>query len=253
MPPYVTRYGWCGGPRRLPRLVGITPHRLNSAIAVLFMIGSACFVVGSVPAYISAVGGHADAMTYVVGAVFFTSASLAQLLQANTPEMTAVDEESQHRRTSVRWWAWRPHDKAWLAAATQFPGTVFFNITTTAALVTYTSVRDENQQVWRPDVFGSILFLVSSTYAVQALARARITHQLRTLPGTIAWLNMLGSILFGISAIGAYVLPDGSAVDEAAALGGTLLGAVCFFIGAALMFPAWRHALPLPTLEGEPT
>ena len=215
------------------------------------MIGSACFVLGSVPAYISAVSERTDAMTYVIGAVFFTSASFCQLLQANTPAMTAVDERSQREPTPVRWWAWLPHDKAWLAAATQFPGTVFFNITTTAALVTYSSTRAEDQHVWRPDVFGSTLFLVSSWYAVLALGRSSFASQLRTLPGGIAWVNMLGSILFGISAVGAYVLPDGSTVDEVAAIGGTLLGAVCFFAGAALMFPAWKHAVRQPSIQGE--
>lgn len=204
------------------------------------MIGSACFVVGSVPAYLDAVGAQADAWTYVVGAVFFTSASFCQLLQAQTPAMTAADELSQHRRTPVRWWAWLPHDRGWMAAATQFPGTLCFNVSTIAALATYTSTQAENQHVWRPDVFGSTLFLVSSWYA------------LRALPGLIPWLNMVGSILFGISAIGAFVLPSGSAVDDAAAVGGTLLGAACFFAGAALMLPAWSRAVRHSPPEGEP-
>lgn len=231
----------------------ITPKNLNATIAGLFMIGSACFVLGSVPAYFNAVSETTDAMTYVVGAVFFTSASFCQLLQANTPAMTAVDEQSQHRRTPVHWWAWLPHDKAWLAAATQFPGTVFFNITTTAALVTYSSTREENQHVWRPDVFGSTLFLISSWYAVRALGHTSFWSQVRSLPGGIAWLNMLGSILFGISAFGAYALPSGSVVDEAADIAGTLFGAACFFAGAALMFPAWSHAVRQPSTQGEAT
>lgn len=230
---------------------GIRPIHLNATIAVLFMIGSACFVLGSIPAYVDAVGTTADGVTFVVGSVFFTSASFAQLLQAQTPAMTDVDEQSQHRRTPVRWWVRLPRDKAWLAAATQFPGTVFFNVTTTAALVTYSSTQAENQHVWRPDVFGSTLFLISSRYAVCALGRGSFVDQLRTLPGGIAWLNMLGSILFGISAIGAYVLPTGSAVDEAADVAGTLFGAACFFAGAALMFPAWKRAVRQPSTRGE--
>jgi hypothetical protein len=219
---------------------------------VLFLIGSACFVVGSVPAYVDLVGGSADAVTFVVGAVFFTSASLAQLLQAQTPAMTDVDVHSQHRPTAVRWWSWRPHDRAWLAAATQFPGTLCFNVSTVAALATYSTAHDENHHVWRPDVYGSTLFLVSSVYAVLALDRSSFAVQLRTLPGGIAWLNMLGSVLFMLSAVGAYLLPDGSAVDDVAAVGGTLLGAACFLAGAALMFPAWSHAVRLSRPQGEP-
>lgn len=217
------------------------------------MVGSACFVLGSVPAYVDGVGQHADAWTFVVGAVFFTAASFAQLIQAQTPAMTAADARSQHVRAPARWWAWLPHERSWLAAATQLPGTICFNVSTIAALATYATVQAEDHHVWRPDVYGSTLFLISSAYAVAALDRSPFVHQLRTLPGAIAWLNMLGSILFGLSAIGAYVLPDGSAVDDVAAVGGTLLGAACFLAGAALMFPAWTRAVRPPLTPGETT
>jgi hypothetical protein len=36
---------------------------LNSAIAWLFIVGSACFVLGSVPAYVHAVGATIDGVT----------------------------------------------------------------------------------------------------------------------------------------------------------------------------------------------
>ena len=44
----------------------LRPRRLNAAIAALVMIGSAGFAVGSVPAYASAVGATADAVTFFV-------------------------------------------------------------------------------------------------------------------------------------------------------------------------------------------
>jgi hypothetical protein len=88
---------------------------------------------------------------------------------------------------------------------------------------------------------------------VRALGRTSFASQLRSLPGSIAWLNMLGSILFGISAFGAYVLPSGSLVDETADIAGTLFGAACFFAGAALMLPAWSRAVRQPSIQGEPT
>ncbi|WP_395656099.1 hypothetical protein [Nocardioides sp.] len=215
------------------------------------MIGSACFVLGSVPAYLDAVGTTVDGVTYFVGSIFFTSASLGQLLQAQTPEMTGVDEQGQHRPTRVRWRAWLPHDRNWLAAASQFPGTLFFNVSTFAALADYTSFQDVDQQVWRPDFFGSTLFLVASAFALLALEQHGLRQQLRTLPGQIAWINMLGSILFMLSAIAAFVLPSGVPVDDALAVGGTLFGAVCFLVGAALMFPAWRHEVRSATTGGD--
>ena len=74
----------------------IRPVRLNASIASLFVLGSACFVLGSVPAYVNAIGGVADGVTYFIGSIFFTTASFLQLLQTQTPSMTDVDEAHQN-------------------------------------------------------------------------------------------------------------------------------------------------------------
>ena len=114
--------------------MAMRPTFLNAVVAWLFIIGSACFVLGSVPAYLNAVGGVADGVTFVVGSIFFTAASLGQLLQAQTPAMTTADPSQRETPVRLRLWSWRPHDRNWVAAATQFPGTLFFNVSTTAAL-----------------------------------------------------------------------------------------------------------------------
>jgi hypothetical protein len=215
----------------------VRPVRLNAAVAWLFMAGSACFVVGSVPAYVNAVGGWTDGVTYFVGSVFFTTASFGQLLQAQSPAMTGVDDVGQRVRAPVRWWAWLPHDRSWWAAVTQFPGTLLFNVSTFASLAHNATVQESNRDVWRPDMYGSTLFLVASTFGVLAVGRAR------ALPWRIAWLNLAGSVLFMASALASYVLPTGDLVSTRVSVVGTLLGAVCFFVGAALMLPAWRAAV----------
>jgi nicotinamide riboside transporter PnuC len=221
----------------------VRPVHLNAVIATLFIVGSACFVLGSVPAYVNAVGGLADAVTYFVGSIFFTAASYAQLVQAQTPSMTEVDAASQYAPEPVNFWGVRPHDRNWLAAITQFPGTLFFNISTFVALDRNPSVQEVDRHVWRPDVFGSTLFLVASVFGLLAVGRIR-SVRLRSLPWWIAWLNMIGSILFMASALASYVLPStGDLIDEPASIRGTLLGAMCFLIGAALMFPAWKRAI----------
>ena len=219
------------------------PVRLNAAIASLFVVGSACFVLGSVPAYINAVGGVADGLTYFVGSIFFTSASFLQLLQSENPSMTKVDDDQQNTPEPVAIWRWRPHDRSWLAAITQFPGTVFFNISTLAALAQNASVEQQDRHVWRPDLFGSTLFLVASVFGIFAVGRFW-SFQPRSVPWQIAWLNMIGSILFMASALGSYVLPaTGDLVNVRITVLGTLLGALCFLVGAALMFPAWRRSV----------
>ena len=213
------------------------PVRLNAAVAWLFMVGSTCFVVGSVPAYVNAVGGWVDGVTYFVGSIFFTAASYGQLVQVQSPSMTEVDDVTQHLPAPVRWWAWRPHDRNWWAAVTQFPGTLLFNVSTLAALARNATVAESDRHVWRPDMYGSTLFLVASTFGVLAVGGSR------SLSRRIAWLNMVGSVLFMASALAGYVLPTGELVSTRVSVAGTLLGAVCFFIGAALMLPAWRDAV----------
>ena len=227
----------------------VRPRSLNAGIAWLFMIGSSCFAVGATPGYASAVGTVADLVTFFVGSLFFTSASYCQLLQAQSPAMApgAADVDSQGMRAPIRFWAWLPHERGWLAAATQFPGTLAFNVTTSAALVTGLTVAEQDRQVWRPDFVGSVLFLVASTFAILALSAGRRLWDVREWEWWIAWLNMIGSIAFMASAIASFVLPSsGDYISVAVSDAGTFVGAVCFFLGAALMLPAWRAAVRAP-------
>lgn len=203
------------------------------------MIGSTGFALGSVPAYASAVGTTADAATFFVSSIFFTLASFGQLVQAQSPALAPTGTAHDGQPQPARLRAWLPHDRDWLAAVTQFPGTLFFNATTLLALVQGLTAQQYDRVVWRPDFYGSVLFLVSSTYAVLALGRF-LTWRPRSAFWRIAWLNMLGSIAFMASAVGAYVLPKTDvAISPAWASSGTFAGAVCFFTGALLMIVAW--------------
>ena len=220
----------------------LRPRRFNTAVGALFMIGSTGFALGSVPAYASAVGTTADAATFFISSIFFTLASFGQVVQAQSPAPAPTETARGKERQPTHLRAWLPHDRNWLAAVSQFPGTLFFNATTLSALVQGLTARQYDRVVWRPDFYGSVLFLVSSTYAVLALGRFLSWH-----PGSpfwrIAWLNMIGSMAFMASAIGAYVLPKtGVELSPAWANGGTFAGAVCFFAGAWLMIPAWKTA-----------
>ncbi len=220
----------------------LRPRRLNTTVMTLFMIGSACFAAGTVPAYAAAVGSTADAVTFFAGSLFFTTASFGQLLQSQSPHMastgTARDDEPQ----PISLLAWLPSQRVWLAAVTQFPGTLFFNVTTFRAIVTATDASNYDHVVWRPNFFGCILFLISSTFAILAVGRL-LSWRPRSADWRIAWLNMIGSIAFMASAIGALIMPDtGSAVDAHLANNGTFVGAVCFLLGALLAIPAWRAA-----------
>src|SRR5215207_8573460 len=231
------------------------PARLNSAIAWLFMLGASCFALGAIPAYVHAVGANADAMTFFVGSLFFTSASFCQLVQAQSPGTTGVDASGQNRPAPVRLIGWEPDDRGWLAAATQFPGTLFFNVSTLAALTHNTNAAESDRYVWRPDLFGSVLFLAASAFGILAVSGRFLVVERRSVAWWVAWVNMLGSVLFMASALASYVLPStDELVSTRLSVAGTLLGAVCFLVGAALMFPlgARGSSRPPTPSRGEP-
>ena len=202
----------------------LRPRRLNTAIAALFMIGSFGFALGCTSAYASAVGPTADAVTFFVSSIFFTTASFWQLVQSQSPAVAATGTARDDERQPVRFLAWLPHDRGWLAAATQFPGTLFFNGTTFWAITVAVSNSQYDKVVWRPDFYGSILFLVSSAFAILALGRIWRWRP-REAAWWVAWLNMIGSVAFMASAIGAFVIPrTDAAVDLTLADRGTLRG-----------------------------
>jgi hypothetical protein len=102
-------------------------------------------------------------------------------------------------------------------------------------------VQEQDRHVWRPDFVGSILFLVASTFGILALGRFWSLRP-RSFPWRIAWFNMVGSIFFMASALAGFILPStGEVINTRVTVAGTLLGAVCFLIGAALLLPAWRR------------
>src|SRR4051794_31612754 len=117
-------------------------------MALFFAAGSACFVVGPFPGYVDLVGPKADAVTFFVGSVLFTTGGLLQLRLALREGRAAV-------------WA----------AAVQSAGTLFFNATTFRALHTTLSNPDYDKLVWRPDALGSVCFLVSGVIAYAASER----------------------------------------------------------------------------------
>jgi hypothetical protein len=186
-----------------------------------FAVGSICFALGAIPFYAEWAGAVGVGVTFFVGSIFFTAAGFIQLsLSGRRPPRKGTN----------------PADRAdWWAAAIQFAGTLFFNVSTFVALLAAIADPTRLGAGWRPDAWGSVAFLVSSVLAVVATKdRGELWDtDARTWHGT--WLNLLGSIAFGVSAVGAYVVPDtGSLVSMFWANLGTLLGALCFLVAALL-------------------
>ncbi|WP_405149331.1 YrhK family protein [Nocardia salmonicida] len=186
-----------------------------------FAIGSVFFAVGAVPFYADAVGAVVTNTTFFVGAIFFTLAAFIQLaLSGRRPARRGSD-----RTVRSDWWA----------AVVQFVGTLFFNLSTSAALI---SAVNENARVgsgWRPDARGSVCFLVASALAVVATTERDRLWDPKARTWRCTWLNMVGSVFFGVSAVGAYIVPATSDfVSQLWANLGTFLGALCFLAAALL-------------------
>jgi hypothetical protein len=181
-------------------------------MALFFAAGSVCFVIGPFPGYAGLVGSTAVAITFFVGSIMFTVGGALQVWLA------FPDRGSPGPGRAALW-----------AAGAQSAGTIFFNLTTFHALQTAPPQAAYDRLVWRPDAFGSICFLVSGVIAYRASPRNgwRPAHD---QPGW--WepsINLLGCILFGISAVAGYLVPStGSILDLAAANWTTGVGAACF-------------------------
>ena len=186
------------------------PSALGRWIAVLFMIGSACFVAGSMAGYSTLVGATADAVTYFVGSIFFTSAAYLQYVECISADRRALPEAGRRRRLlaielrRIDWWA----------TAVQLLGTLFFNVTTFTAIDAHLTAKQSDLVVWTPDALGSICFLVASQLAYAEAGHAWVSWQPSDAGWRIAALNMLGSIFFGISAIAGWVQPTRAALER---------------------------------------
>jgi len=153
-------------------------------MALCFVAGSACFLIGPFPGYAGLVGDTADAVTFFVGSVLFTAGGTLQAW---------IAFPQRHVSAAGR--------AAWWAAAVQFLGTLFFNRTTYQAMHTALSSSEYNKLVWRPDALGSICFLISGVIAYRA-SRRRGWLPMRDERGWWeAAVNLLGCLLFAISAI----------------------------------------------------
>lgn len=182
----------------------------------LFVIGSSLFALATVPGFAPAAGAGAANVLCFAGSFFFTSAAWIQLSLS--------------------------HDESradYLCAATQFVGTLLFNVSTGAAVWAQT-VIEQRRLVWAPDATGSVAFLVSGVLGIVAVSAAAGRFAPASRDWQAQWVNMIGCVAFGASALGAFVTRRGVTEDALLANVGTFLGALCFLAAALLVLPARR-------------
>jgi hypothetical protein len=186
----------------------------------LFAIGSSLFAIATVPGFLGSAGAGTANWLCFAGSWFFTAAGWMQL------------------RLSGQEWT-----NEWLCAVTQFLGTILFNVSTGSAVVAH-AVLTERRLVWAPDATGSVAFLVSGVFGVVAVSIGIGRLALKSRDWQAGWINLIGCVAFGVSAVAAFVRIDGATVDTTLANLGTFVGAVCFLAAALMLLPQWASRAP---------
>lgn len=192
------------------------PSARNWWIAVLFMIGAALFALGCVFFLSNFQDKSVLDTVFFVGSIFFTSAAFTQFRRAIIA-----------RAGKVVYWS----------GLSQLIGTLMFNMNTFDAFFDLSWV-ERDLLIWTPNILGSILFQISGSLAMFAICKRWWSWQFYSITWWIGFVNLIGCAAFFVSAMLAFSLvipiPPAMVVWSTSF---TLLGALCFFIGAFLMWP----------------
>lgn len=197
--------------------------RVNRVAAVAFVVGGGLFALGAYFAQQDTVALRGVNITYLVGGVFFSTGGYASVLLEVNREVRPG--------SPMRWWGWQARDTGWLSATILFVGTLSFAISLVAAFAEGLTPRQSNGLIWLPDMIGCVCFLVSGHLALREAGGGAITLRPRDRGWQVAAANQVGSWLFFLAGLAAFVRPATSEVVDAGIVNwGTFTGALCFAV-----------------------
>ncbi|MEP1198331.1 hypothetical protein [Tateyamaria sp.] len=217
----------------------LQPEKLNVWIGSGFLVGSAFFALCSAFAlffaFANAFGLSEQQINvgFFFGSIFFTLAAYLQLFQAAN---TRTQPAASPPHAGIVAFGWRPQDIGWLGCFLQFLGTLLFNASTFMTLHPSGNWLRDELVIWGPDIFGSVLFLASGYLAFAETSHGYWSWHPAELSWWVVATGLAGCVAFMISAIYAFVPQSGSVTMMVEhSIGWTLVGAVCFFLSAALI------------------
>jgi len=217
------------------------PRELNWWIGTVFALGSTLFAFASIlslaPELAASCGVAPLGINaiYFAGSVPFTTAAYLQLFQAENAHGFPGPGRGPRRRSLF---GWRPHDSGWLSCASQFVGTIWFNVNTFDAMIPRLTWFEQDLVIWVPNILGSILFLASGYLAFIETCHAHWAFQPRSISWWVVFVNLLGCLGFMVSAVYSMFLPGPPNAEAVTiAVDCTLQGAICFLVGSLLMLP----------------
>ena len=180
-------------------------RRLNLAAAASFCLGGSLFAAGALLAQLNLADTVTINITYLVGGFFFSLGGLLSIRLAS------------------------PHQRSWYSAVVLFGGTLLFAVSLVAAFAAGLTPRQSDGWIWLPDILGCVCFLVSGHLAMLEAGGGRIRIRTHVLDWWVVAVNQLGSVLFFLAGLAAFVRPTTSDVVDAGLVNwGTFSGAVCF-------------------------
>ena len=198
-----------------------------------FVIGGSLFAAG---AFLAQRGEPLVTVntTYLVGGFFFSLGAYASvLLVVNAAQHPPGGSRSSGE--AMQWWGNRPGQRDWRGAVVLFAGTLLFAVSLVAAFASGLTPRQSNGWIWLPDMLGCVCFLVSGHLAMLEVGGGHVAVRVHDLTWWVVAVNQLGSVLFLLAGLAAFVRPATAAeVNVGLVNWGTFTGAVCFAIGGLI-------------------
>jgi hypothetical protein len=205
--------------------------RLNSVAAVAFVLGGSLFALGALFAQLEVGTLDTVNITYLVGGFFFSLGGYTSILLV----VNASRERDRGPEGALQWWGYQPQRHEWLSAAVLFVGTLLFAVSLVAAFAEGLTPRQSDGWIWLPDILGCVCFLVSGRLAMLVVGEGHTVVRVREVGWWVVAINQVGSVLFFLAGLAAFVRPATSEVVDAGLVNwGTFAGAVCFAVGGVV-------------------
>lgn len=219
----------------------------NRSIGIAFSLGAFLFGLASVLMFCSLQWSSLSNLTNVMffaGSVPFTlAAGLQHFQSANLTPLPMQPQDAGNER--LKFIGWNPLNAGWLSSFTQFLGTLAFNISTFNAIAAPSQPSRSVLEIWTPNFEGSVLFLISGYLAFIEVGNRYWSWKPKDLSWQAVFINLLGCVAFMISAV-APQTPEAVKADWIWLYSNTytLIGAICFFVGAQLLVKESKQASP---------
>ena len=210
----------------------------NRSIGISFAVGAALFSLASVLMFFSIAHPHLSNITnitFFLGSIPFTIAASLQHLQSANSSVTANPQEAEALPEKIQLIGWQPRSAGWWSTFSQWVGTIAFNISTFNQIAAPQEKLLDTIEIWAPNLEGSVLFLISGYLAYIEVSDKYWSWRPKDLSWQIVFINLLGCVAFMISAVSpSAIRPASMEWFLTYANTYTLVGAICFFIGAVL-------------------